>query len=183
MVNKHGLSGHYLWKTYNSIIQRTENPNARSYDRYGARGIRLCEEWRSNFSNFVYWIEENLGERPPGKTLDRIDNDGNYEPGNVRWATRAQQNENRDTSYLGEAFSQKMSEVRTGALQDRPNSTGFKWVRTTTSGKFASCFFYNRRAIVVGSTFATPEEAYQAAVQKRIEMGLPIPEDTTITNK
>jgi hypothetical protein len=70
--------------------QRCFNPNAKGYCNYGARGIVPCERW----DKFVpYYID--TGEAPPGKSLDRINNDSGYTPGNVRWATRAEQNRNR----------------------------------------------------------------------------------------
>ena len=67
--------------------QDVTNPD---YRYYGARGITVCDQW-SDFLTFVH----DMGERPDGHTLDRIDSDGNYEPSNCRWATRSQQNTNR----------------------------------------------------------------------------------------
>ncbi len=77
---------YYSWSL---MLTRCRNRNCPSYPNYGGRGITVCERW-SSFSNF----REDMGDRPNGKTLDRIDNDGNYEPGNVRWATRAEQSRN-----------------------------------------------------------------------------------------
>ncbi len=80
-----------LYKTWAGIIQRCENPNHAEHTNYGGRGIAMCPEWRADFRIF----EAQVGERPKGMTLDRIDNDGHYEPGNVRWATRSQQRINQ----------------------------------------------------------------------------------------
>jgi len=69
---------------------RCTNPNDVGYCWYGARGITVCERWR-HFANFL----ADMGERPPGKTLDRINHDGNYEPGNCKWSTPLEQTRNR----------------------------------------------------------------------------------------
>lgn len=77
------------------MIKRCQNPNHHAYARYGGRGIQVCAEWRKDFAAFL----RDVGHRPsPDLSLDRINNDGNYEPGNVRWATRQQQANNRRTS-------------------------------------------------------------------------------------
>jgi hypothetical protein len=62
---------------------------------YGARGISVCDRWRDSFLDFVSDLRQEIGDPPDGYTLDRINNDGNYEPGNVRWATHRQQCSNR----------------------------------------------------------------------------------------
>jgi hypothetical protein len=79
---------------YYNMRSRCESPNNVSYANYGGRGITISPEFHS-FQAFTAWINENLGERPPGYTLDRINNDGNYEPGNLRWANHYQQMVNR----------------------------------------------------------------------------------------
>lgn len=90
------MAAHPLYSTWRHMIDRCENPKDDSYYWYGARGISICAEWRNSFAAFVQY----LGPKPSSEhTIDRIDNDGNYEPGNVRWATREQQNRNKRNNH------------------------------------------------------------------------------------
>lgn len=73
-----------------AMRQRCNDTHTKVWKYYGGRGIKVCEEW-DDFWKFA----TSVGERPEGKSLDRIDNDGNYEPGNVRWATASEQMSNR----------------------------------------------------------------------------------------
>ena len=96
---KHGetVRGHRT-PTYNSwhnMIRRTTNPDYARWADWGGRGIAICERWR-DFRNFL----ADMGEKPPGTTLDRIDNNGDYEPANCRWATPAQQARNQRRAKL-----------------------------------------------------------------------------------
>lgn len=77
---------HMVWVT---MRQRCENPRNKKYARYGGRGIRICDRWQK-FENFF----KDMGEKPIGKTIERTNNDGNYEPGNCCWATPKQQANN-----------------------------------------------------------------------------------------
>lgn len=80
------------YMAWTAMKQRCQNPRHRDYASYGGRGITVCPEWRASFESFFTCI----GPRPGrGYSLDRIDNDGNYEPGNVRWATLSEQNRNQ----------------------------------------------------------------------------------------
>jgi len=87
---KHGMARTRIYGIWRSMRTRCENPSCDAYQYYGARGIRVCERWQS-FENFY----EDMGERPPGKSLERKDNDKGYSPDNCIWAGLKSQSRNR----------------------------------------------------------------------------------------
>ena len=91
----HGLSYHYLYRTWARIKERCYNPNHKSYKNYGGRGIYLEPIWYAQPEVFIEWVETNLGERPEGCSIDRVDNDWGYFIGNLKWSTRKEQANNR----------------------------------------------------------------------------------------
>jgi hypothetical protein len=81
-------------KVWRGMRKRCNSPQDPAYPRYGGRGIKVCERW-SSFENFL----EDMGPRPPGTGIERIDNDKGYEPGNCKWATMAEQNKNKSNIW------------------------------------------------------------------------------------
>jgi len=90
-MTTHGARWTPEYNIWCCMLARCHNPRNPGYDNYGGRGIEVCERWRNSFAAFL----ADLGERPgPSYSIDRKDNDGNYEPGNVRWATATEQGRN-----------------------------------------------------------------------------------------
>ena len=106
---QHGQRHTKLYSVWLSMKNRCNNTIAHEYSRYGGRGIKVCGEWQSDFQAFYDYVSKlpHFGEK--GYSLDRIDNDGNYEPGNVRWATHKEQSNNKSTNvyinYNGETHT------------------------------------------------------------------------------
>lgn len=105
-MTKHGLHGHPLEAIHDSMVRRCTNPRSQGWHRYGGRGISVCEGWRS-LPVFHAWAIAS-GWRP-GLQLDRIDNDGNYEPGNCRFVAPVVNANNKSNTIHVSAFGRSMS--------------------------------------------------------------------------
>lgn len=123
------------YKSWSSMIDRCTNPNNNGYSRYGGRGITVCDRWRGKdgFKNF----KEDMGPRPEGYSIDRIDFDGNYEPGNCRWASASQQIHNRGLQAT--------------------NTSGYRGI-VKNGGRWMAAITYQKQLIYMGQ-FGTKEEA------------------------
>ncbi|HBQ0511231.1 TPA: AP2/ERF family transcription factor [Klebsiella pneumoniae] len=142
----HGLSSSSEYKIWDLMIQRCENPNDKRYKDYGGRGITVCHQWH-DFSSFY----ADMGSRPDGFTLDRIDNDKGYSPENCRWATPSEQQLNRRKV--------KGSKSRFVGVTKRP------------SGRWSARITVNYKGIYLGDydTEEAASEAYQKAKEKVLE--------------
>lgn len=147
-VTTHGMTKTRTFKTWDSMRYRCSNPNDPSYSRYGGAGIKVCDRWNDSFKAFL----SDMGERPDGMTLDRIDPLKGYGPDNCRWASSKEQSRNKTNSHnvtfngvtkplvdwakeLGLQYSTALRRAQAGLPADeilkpprpkRPNGTGRK---------------------------------------------------------
>ena len=117
--HSHKMSGTRIYNEWLGMKARCYNKNAEDYDRYGGRGIKVCEEWRDNFQAFYDWAMSN--GYSDDLTIDRIDNDGNYEPLNCRWADIHTQNRNRRSNVMVNYKGQRM------CLKDAAEASGISY--------------------------------------------------------
>ena len=112
---KHGLCEHPFYNRWNSMIGRCFRESSPEYENYGKRGITVYKEWVDNPAPYIEYISKLKGFSKSNSYIDRIDNDGNYEPGNLRWTTQSKQNTNQrvrvdNTSlYAGVYFDKRFN--------------------------------------------------------------------------
>lgn len=153
------MSQHVLYNTWRGIIERCLSVNSPSYLRYGAKGVSVYYEWKDKarhpvhkrwskgFCCFLEYIEKHLGPKPEGFSLDRINGQGNYEPGNLRWANASIQKKNQKVK----------------------NNTGYKYVYAISrSTCWQGEYKLGKKRVYVGS-FKTKEEAYFSVLAHRLE--------------
>ena len=108
---KHGESESPEWNSWSKMIVRCTNINHDKYQYYGARGIKVCDRWLDKEKGFINFLED-MGVKPKGYQIDRIDNNGNYEPSNCRWVSRKENCRNKSTNavYSHQGKTQTMIE-------------------------------------------------------------------------
>ena len=145
----HGLSHNHFYKTWKNMMERCYNLKNKNYKDYGGRGISVCTDWQ-DLANFVSWAESTYIE---GMTMDRINNDGNYEPNNCRWADASTQ-----------VLNQRMRRTNTSGY------VGITWVESKL--KWVSRITTEKKRILLGD-YKTIEEAVLARDNYIIENKLP----------
>lgn len=110
--------------SWSSMIQRCTDSGHASYPNYGAKGVRVCQDWLTSFERFLL----DMGPRPPGHSIDRIDPLGNYEPSNCRWATNKAQQNNRSNSRVVVVDGARMTITQLAELAGIPPRTAFNRV-------------------------------------------------------
>jgi hypothetical protein len=158
--NRQGLmTKHVLYNTWRGMIERCKNPKSPNYKRYGGQGISVYLEWQDKsrhpvykrwskgFCCFLNYIEKFLGEKPKGFSLDRLDSNGNYSPGNLRWASPSLQKKNQTVSNL----------------------TGYKYVYKVANSASWQGEYKNGNLRVYVGCFKTKEQAYFSVLAHRLE--------------
>lgn len=128
-VTTHGMEGTSEYRIWIDMRRRCHDPRRPDYKNYGARGISVCEEWRADFAAFY----RDMGPRPKGTTLDRLNNSGPYEPKNCVWAARKLQERNKRTSRVVEIDGRRMTVaeacevygIKPATAQNRLNALGW----------------------------------------------------------
>ncbi len=162
----HSPSGRQPSPTYQSWVgmtQRCGNPNHKNFSDYGGRGISVCERW-SKFADFL----ADMGERPPGMSIERVNNDGDYEPGNCKWASVEEQALNKRSSRIIEFNGRRMTlgewandlDISHGALAERIDSWPLEKALTVAKALVA-----NQRLMTIGGeTLSVGEWAKRGGV-------------------
>ena len=117
-LHRHKLSNTNLWHVYYGILHRCYNKEDTHYNNYGARGITMCDEWKNSFDNFAKWAFTNGYKE--GLQIDRVENNGNYEPTNCRWVDIKTNCRNRGSNVLVEHEGKMITIVELAEILNQP---------------------------------------------------------------
>lgn len=166
-ITKEKKEEYYLRKTWRLIKFRTQNKTSNSYKNYGARGIKMFGAWIEDYNAFSKYVLETLGDRPEEASIDRIDNEKGYEPGNIRWATAEVQGQNRRSTILDEEivavilifyykYKMKISEIL-----DRMNLPSRSSVQGAVKAKCWKNVCYKYKSIITDDKVLKTLEEYK----------------------
>lgn len=128
------------FSTWCNMKQRCNDSNSKNYHRYGGRGIKVCDRWVNSYENFI----ADMGQKPsPKHTIDRKDNNGDYEPSNCRWATQKEQNNNTSTNRIIEYEGQKMT------VSEASEKSGIKYATLLRRVRHNTEDIFNKKVRVV----------------------------------
>jgi len=150
---KHRLCRHPIYYKWAGMIERCYNPKQKEYKNYGGRGIIVCNKWRNDFKEYYDYVISLENAMEPGLSIDRKDNDGNYEPGNLRWVT-----------WCVQSVNQRMKSTNTSGY------TGVSWHKKTK--KYMGFITANGHRKCLGY-FLIKEEALKARNRYIIDNNLP----------
>lgn len=128
----HGMSRTPIYRIWRSMLDRCHLPSSHAYSRYGGRGIKVCDRWQ-DFENFY----ADMGDRPKGMSLERTDNDGDYCPENVRWASNKEQANNRRANVYYEYGDERLTLAQWAEKGEV--SVGTLWSRLKRGVPFPAC--------------------------------------------
>lgn len=159
----HGMSRKPEYKVWKNMRDRCSKISCKSFPDYGARGIVVCDRWFNNFETFFL----DMGPRPsPKHSIDRINNDGNYEPGNCRWATKAQQMSNRRNSRFVILDGTKLTITEAAKLLGRPHTYLYKRIGPDGETLTPSAPMRSRRRELSGADLALARAKLKAGATK-----------------
>ncbi len=140
-LKKEAVTKHPAFTRLKDMKARCYNKNNKRYSSYGGRGITICEEWMNDTKSFLDWADNKGFEN--GLSIDRIDNEGNYDPDNCRWATNSQQQQNKGLARNNTSGYKGVSQVRSGKYQANLNNKGVYYYIGTFKTKIEAVEAYN----------------------------------------